>query len=156
MTTETILVIVIVAIAVIAAIVLWRMHYKGLITQEENADLPRVVDKNIECCGEHDVCEAETLLTLTEDIIYYSDEELDEYRGREEDAYSDDEIEEFRDVLLTLQQHEVSGWLKSLSLRQINMPYQVKEEALMMVEEFRWARRENRSLKESKETTEQQ
>ncbi len=147
MTTEAILVISIVAIAIILAVVLWRMHYKGLITHEEDPTLPRVVDKNIECCGEHDVCEAETLLTLTEEIIYYSDEELDAYRGRHEDEYTDDEIEEFRDVLLTLQQHEVSGWLKSLNLRNIEMPFQVKEEALMMVEEFRWARRENRANK---------
>lgn len=151
MTIETILVIAIVAVAVLAAVVLWRMHYKGLITHEEDPALPRTVDKNIECCGEHDVCEAETLLTLTEDIIYYSDEELDRYRGRLEDEYSDEEIEEFRDVLLTLQQHEVSGWLKSLTLRRIEMPFQVKEEALMMVEEFRWIRRENRANKTSAE-----
>ncbi len=147
MSIDTILVISIVSAAVILALILWRMHYKGLITHEEEPKLPKVVDKNIECCGEHDVCEAETLLTLTEEIIYYSDEELDTYRGRQEDEYSDSEIEEFRDVLLTLQQHEVSGWLKSLNLRRIEMPFQVKEEALMMVEEFRWARRENREAK---------
>ncbi|MDO4462216.1 MAG: phospholipase [Bacteroidia bacterium] len=147
MSIDAILVITIVSVAVVLALVLWRMHYKGLITHEEDPSLPKAVDKNIECCGEHDVCEAETLLTLTDDIIYYSDEELDAYRGREEDQYTDSEIEEFRDVLLTLQPHEVSGWLKSIQLRRIEMPYQVKEEALMMVEEFRWARRENRNNK---------
>lgn len=151
MSIDAILVVSIVSVAVILALILWRMHYKGLITHEEDPELPKVVDKNIECCGEHDVCEAETLLTLTEEIIYYSDEELDTYRGRQEDEYSDSEIEEFRDVLLTLQPHEVSGWLKSLNLRRIEMPFQVKEEALMMVEEFRWARRENRETKRPKD-----
>lgn len=99
---------------------------------------------NLECCGAHEVCEAETLLTLSEEIIYYSDEELDAYRDKESDAYSEEETEEFREVLLTLQMHEVTGWLKSLNLRRITPPDSIREEALMIVDEFRQIRRENR------------
>ncbi|MCF0191085.1 MAG: phospholipase [Marinilabiliaceae bacterium] len=148
---ETSILIFVVAIALFLAFLIWHMHNKGLIIKSDDEDShTNVVDKNIECCGEHDVCEAETLLTLADEIIYFSDEELDAYRGRDVDSYSDAEIEEFREVLLTLQQHEVSGWLKSLGLRHIALPAPVREEALMIVDDFRIARRNNRNTNNQK------
>lgn len=110
-----------------------------------------VVNKNIECCGAHEVCEAETLLAMSDEIIYYSDEELDAYRGIEPGAYTPEQIDEFREVLLTLQMHEVSGWLKSLQLRQIEVPLAIRDEALMIVDDFRRVRAENRAAKAAKE-----
>ncbi len=107
----------------------------------------KVVNPNIECCGAHEICEAETLLTLTDQIIYYNDEELDIYRGTAADDYSQEAIEEFRDVLLTLQLHEVAGWLKSIQLRQIELPTCIREEALMIMNDFREARIKNRNSK---------
>lgn len=95
----------------------------------------------VTCCGAHEVCEAETLLALSDKIIYYDDEELDRFRGTPEDAYADEAIDEFREVLLTLQTHEVAGWLRSLALRKIELPSEIKEEALMIVSEFRDERR---------------
>lgn len=95
----------------------------------------------VTCCGAHEVCEAETLLALSDKVIYYDDEELDRFRGTPEDAYSDEAIDEFREVLLTLQTHEVAGWLRSLTLRKIELPTEIKEEALMIVSEFRDERR---------------
>ena len=87
--------------------------------KEEKSEPESLSNPNLECCGAHEICEAETLLTLKEEIIYYSDEELDRYRGISAGDYNKEQIEEFRDVLLTLQMHEVTGWLKSLQLRQI-------------------------------------
>lgn len=93
------------------------------------------------CCGAHEVCEAETLLTLTDEVIYYDDEELDRYRGTAADDYSDGEIDEFREVLLTLQPHEVAGWLRSLGLRGVEPPAEIRDEGLTIVGEFRDERR---------------
>ena len=107
--------------------------------QESDSDALRH-SPSVACCGAHEVCEAETLLTLTDKVIYYDDEELDAYRQRDADDYADNEIDEFREVLLTLQPHEVAGWLRSLGLRGVTPPTQVREEALMIVSEFRDAR----------------
>jgi hypothetical protein len=93
-----------------------------------------------ECCGEHEICESESLLAFTEEIVYFNDEELDEYKGLMPEDYTDLQIEEFRDVLLTLYADEVAGWLKSLQLRGINPPVAIREEALMIVTEFRQMR----------------
>lgn len=92
-------------------------------------------------CGAHEVCEAETLLALSDKVIYYDDEELDRFRGVSPDDYADEQIDEFREVLLTLQTHEVAGWLRSLSLRKVEPPTEIREEALMIVAEFREERR---------------
>ena len=57
--------------------------------------------------------------------------------------YTDLQIEEFRDVLVTLYMDEVAGWLKSLQLRGINPPLAIREEALMVVADFREMRHKN-------------
>ena len=94
--------------------------------------------QDMECCGQHEVCEKESLLAaLSKEIEYYQDEELDRFRGREGDAYSSDEIEEFREVLYTMREDEVAGWVRSLQLRAVELPDSVKEEVLMIVGELR-------------------
>ena len=40
------------------------------------------------CCGMHMVCEKTNLSPLTGEIVYYDDEELDRFRGREADGYT--------------------------------------------------------------------
>lgn len=94
------------------------------------------------CCGAHEVCEAETLLSLSDKVIYYDDEELDRYRGVGPDEYTSEQVDEFREVLLTLQPHEVAGWLRSLNLRQVDPPTDIRDEALMVVSDFREQRRQ--------------
>lgn len=89
------------------------------------------------CCGMHITCEKDSLATLSTEIIYYDDEELDAYRGIAPDGYSDSQIEEFRDVLLTLLPEDIAGWARSLRLRGIEMPACVKEELLLLVSEER-------------------
>lgn len=89
------------------------------------------------CCGMHITCEKDSLATLSTEIIYYDDEELDAYRGIAPDRYSDSQIEEFRDVLLTLLPEDIAGWARSLRLRGIEMPACVKEELLLLVSEER-------------------
>lgn len=93
-----------------------------------------------ECCGMHITCEKDSLLAaVSRKIEYYDDEELDAYAGRKADEYSDSEIEQFRDVLLTLLPQDIAGWGRSLQLRGIALPYDVREELLMIVAEQRRA-----------------
>ena len=90
-----------------------------------------------ECCGTHNVCEKTNLSPLTGEIVYYDDEELDRFRGRESGDYTSEEIEEFRDVLMTLQTRDVAGWARSIQVRCINLPTEIREELLLIVSELR-------------------
>ena len=90
----------------------------------------------MECCGQHEVCEKESLLAaISKQIEYYEDEELDRFRGQT--TYSEEEVEEFREVLYTMRSDEVAGWVRSLELRQINLPNEIKDEVLLIIEERR-------------------
>ncbi|MBK3516036.1 hypothetical protein [Carboxylicivirga marina] len=90
-----------------------------------------------DCCGAHEVCESDSLLSSNDKAEYYEDEELDNYKEMAANSYNDDQIEQFREVLITLKEREVAGWLKSLQIRQINPPDIIREEALMIVAERR-------------------
>ena len=63
--------------------------------------------------------------------------ELDRFQGVDSDAYDEDAVNEFRDVLYTLQDVEVAGWLRSLQLRAISLPDALKDEAFLIVGERR-------------------
>lgn len=89
----------------------------------------------------HMTCEKDSLLAaVSEKPEYYDDEELDRFTGKAADAYAPEEIEEFRDVLLTLRPDEIAPWARSLQLRGITLPAEVREELLMIVAEARAAR----------------
>lgn len=84
------------------------------------------------CCGLHEVCEKEALMAAAgKEIEYYDDEELDVYRGRPSDSYTAEEEEQFEEVLTTMREEEVAGWLRSLQLRGINLPVALRDEVAM-------------------------
>ena len=90
------------------------------------------------CCGQHETCERESLLAaVSKNIEYYDDEELDTYRGRNADEYTDEEVEQFEEILYTMREDEVAGWVRSLQLRGINLPDALKDEVFMIVGEMR-------------------
>ena len=88
--------------------------------------------RDFECCGQHEVCEKESLQAIREDIEYYEDEELDRFRGRT--TYTEEEVEEFREVLYTMRTDEVAGWMRSLQLRQVNLPNELKDEVILLID----------------------
>lgn len=86
------------------------------------------------CTGESTKCEQECMLeAAVKDIEYYDDEQLDRFQGRDSDSYDDDEVEEFADVMYTLKEDEVAGWNRSLILRNINFPNQLKDELIALL-----------------------
>lgn len=91
-----------------------------------------------ECCGQHEVCEKDSLLNTKSQIVYYDDEDLDVFAQRDSSSYTDDEISQFQNVLYTMKDYDVAGWLKSLQLRNIELPDVVREEALMIVSDRRF------------------
>ena len=102
--------------------------------------MPEVQEVDIECCGQHEVCEKESLLAaVSKKIEYYDDEELDKYIGTAADRYTPEQEEEFRDVFYTMQSEDVAGWIRSLQLRGIALPDNIKDEVFLIVGE----RREN-------------
>jgi hypothetical protein len=104
----------------------------------EMESFPEVKEPDAECCGQHEVCEKESLLAaVSKQIEYYDDEELDRFAGRGSDSYSDEEVEEFREILYTTREEEVAGWARSLQLRGIAMPDALKDELFLIIGERR-------------------
>ncbi len=122
----------IVLLIIVLLIVAWFVSRPK--SNEEVEEVNEVAD---DCCGAHEVCESDSLLSSNDDIEYYNDDELDRFQGTTSDAYADEAIEEFRDVLYTLKEREVAGWMKSMQLRRVELPSIIREEALMIVEERR-------------------
>ena len=101
---------------------------------------PEIVEADAECCGQHEICEKESLLAaVSKKVEYYDDEELDKYIGTAADRYTPEQEEEFRDVFYTMQSEDVAGWVRSLQLRGIALPDNIKDEVFLIVGE----RREN-------------
>ena len=87
------------------------------------------------CDGTDDKCEQVCMMeAATREIEYYDDEELDRVRGRQSNQYNDEEAEEFANILYTMQPQEAKGWNRSLILREINVPNQIKDELITMIE----------------------
>lgn len=104
-------------------------------------DAEAVVEPKEECCGMHITCEKDSLLaSVSKEIEYYDDEELDRFAGRLPEEYDEVETEEFRDVLITMRPDDIAGWARSLQLRGIALPSPVRDELLMIVAEARDAR----------------
>ena len=129
-----------VVLGIVAAILGYFRNRKlqKMLERGEITEIPEPKEIPEECCGQHEVCERDSLLAaVSKSIEYYNDEELDRFKGVEADAYDEAAVDEFRDVLFNLQEVEVPGWLRSLQLRGINLPDELKDEAFLIVGERR-------------------
>lgn len=117
----------------------YNRNIQKKIDRRELKEAPPVVTVDSECCGQHQICEKESLLAaVSKQIEYYDDEELDRFKGRPSDGYSEEEIEEFRDILYSMQEVDVAGWSRSLQLRGIELPDELKDELFLIVGERRF------------------
>lgn len=109
-----------------------------MLERGEISEIPEAEVVPEECCGQHETCVRDSLLAaVSKDIEYYDDEELDRFKGTASDAYDDEAVDEFREILYTLQEVEVAGWIRSLQLRGIELPDDLKDEAFLIVGERR-------------------
>ncbi len=113
---------------------------KARLSEEEKKkeeEAAKAKDESSECCGQHEVCEKTNLLNTNLKYEYYDDEELDALSGKNPEDYTDEEIAQLREVFETLKEYDVAGWLRSLQLRNIILPEDIKEEALLIVSDLR-------------------
>lgn len=100
--------------------------------------MPEVKEVDAECCGQHEVCEKDSLLAaVSKKIEYYDDEELDKYIGIAPESYTPGQEDEFRNVFYTMQDTDVAGWVRSLQLRGIALPDNIKDEVFLIIGERR-------------------
>ena len=103
------------------------LHNRQIQKKIESGELkaaPEIVEADAECCGQHEICEKESLLAaVSKKIEYYDDEELDRFRGRPSNGYNEEEVEE---------------WSRSLQLRGIELPDELKDELFLIVGERRF------------------
>ena len=125
-----ILILSIVALGIFAAL------YSLLSSRGKHDDEPIKVVKTCATCDGTPTtkCEQDCMMEAsTKPIEYFDDEELDSFIGRPADSYTDDETEHFSDVLYSMRQDEVAAWCRSLNLRGIQLPNQIKDEVVMMI-----------------------
>lgn len=128
---------IILAALIIVGILLYLWHCYDLKKNGET-EVPATIERPEGCCGQHEVCEKDSLLTgVSAKVVYYEDEELDAYAGMNADEYNNEQIEQFRDVLYTLKLEEVAGWARSIQLRGITLPSIIQDELLMIISEMR-------------------
>lgn len=135
-----ILIVSLIALAVVAAVagVIRNRRLRRQVESGELEAMPEVVEVDSECCGQHEVCEKESLLAaVSRKIEYYDDEELDKYAGVAPDSYTPQQEDEFRDIFYTMQDEDVAGWVRSLQLRGIALPDNLKDEVFLVVGELR-------------------
>lgn len=135
-----ILIISLIALALVAATagIIRNRKLQKKIDRGELDAMPEVQEVDAECCGQHEICERDSLLAaVSKQIEYYDDEELDLFIGRAGDAYTEEETEMFRDVLYTTLDVEVAGWVRSLQLRGIELPDDLKDEVFLIIGERR-------------------
>ncbi|EGF58158.1 hypothetical protein HMPREF9446_01459 [Bacteroides fluxus YIT 12057] len=135
-----ILIISLIVLAFVAAVagVIRNRKLQRKIDRGELDAMPEVQEADAECCGQHEICERDSLLAaVSKKIEYYDDEELDKYIGISPDAYTPEQEDEFRDVFYTMQDTDVAGWVRSLQLRGIALPDNIKDEVFLIIGERR-------------------
>lgn len=136
-----ILVLILIGVVIIGMIAgyFYNRNIQKKIERGEIEEAPQVVEVDSECCGQHQTCERDSLLAaVSKEIEYYDDEELDRFKGHPAEGYEEAEIEEFREILYTLQEIEVAGWSRSLQLRGIELPVELKDELFLIIGERRF------------------
>lgn len=139
----------VVVVAVGLILYAFEVRYRRKKKEEEKEEVPEHLGEpepevesesesgSEECCGLHLVCEKDSLSPMSDEVVYYDDEELDRFVGRDADSYSAEEVEEFRDVLMTLLPGDVAGWARSITQRRLELPPDVRDELLILVNEQR-------------------
>ena len=125
MSTQTII-LALLLLAIVAGFILFsRFRKNGETHDDHHHD-----GEDGTCCGRHTVCTH----GYDNSDLYFDDEELDKFREKPKEEYSDEDIDEFRNVLYTMNKEEVDLWLKCLGKRRIEVPEQIMDEILLILQ----------------------
>lgn len=123
-------------IAMVALGVILRLATHNNNKQNTNTKTQNTNNQPDTCCGRHQTCRLQQQLTQTNNKpLYYDDEELDRYAGKNSTTYNETQIEEFREILYTMNPHEVPQWIQSLQKRNITIPDNLRDEILLIISE---------------------
>ncbi|MBQ7635074.1 MAG: hypothetical protein IJS89_05830 [Bacteroidaceae bacterium] len=88
------------------------------------------------CAAEGTGCYAERMLRHAAQTApqYFEDEELDRFAGTPAGNYSTEQAALFAEVLRTLRAEEVADWLHALTLRGIELPASLRDEAILLMQ----------------------
>ncbi len=126
------------AVVALAAGYIRNRRIQKRIDRGELDAFPEVREVDEECCGQHEMCEKDSLLAaVSRKIEYYDDEELDRFVGTAPEKYTHEQTEMFRQVFYTMQETDVAGWIRSLQLRGISLPDDLKDEVFLVIGERR-------------------
>lgn len=89
------------------------------------------------CCGAHDVCDRDSLLSSGAEVEYFNDEALNQLAHTRPEKFTTEQHKQLSDVLYSLQEKDVAAWLKSLQARGIILPIELREQALLIISERR-------------------
>ncbi|MDD5862728.1 MAG: hypothetical protein PUD15_09295 [Prevotella sp.] len=125
-----ILLLALVALGLFAALLALISHHRG---EKDEVVIPPP-SSCATCDGVNAKCEQECVMeAATQPIEYFDDEELDTFKGRPSDQYTDEEADQFAEVMYTMKPEEVKDWNRSLILRGINVPDQIKDELITLI-----------------------
>jgi hypothetical protein len=126
---------VLIIILVLFALILMGLTYLNRRNKTEETEIK--INNDGECCGAHEVCDRESLLNSDDKIEYFDDEELDFLADIQPEKLSDSQVKQLSDVFFTLKESDVAAWLRSLQMRRIQLPFELREQALLVVSERR-------------------
>lgn len=112
----------------------YRRKHPKITDETEEKAAPETEEHGEICCGRHLICEKPLTPQPGEEIVYYDDEELDRFAGKNADEFTAEETEEVREVMMTLLPEDVPGWVRSIQLRGINLPTELRDELFMLLE----------------------
>ncbi len=134
----TALLLLLLALGIVTAVIDIALQWWRSIRNPGGETEPIIRQRPSDCCGQHEVCEKESLLAaVSKEVEYYDDEELDRFAGRRADNYDREETDEFEEILTTLRSEDVAGWVRSLQLRGIELPEALRDEVILIVGERR-------------------
>ena len=134
----TALLLLLLALGIVAALIGTALQWWHSVHNPGSTTEPVIRQRSSDCCGQHEVCEKESLrAAVSKEVVYYHDEELDRFAGRRADNYDREETDEFEEILTTLRSEDVAGWVRSLQLRGIELPEALRDEVILIVGERR-------------------
>ena len=134
----TALLLLLLALGIVAALIGTALQWWHSVHNPGSTTEPVIRQRSSDCCGQHEVCDKESLLAaVSKAVEYYDDEELDRFAGRRADSYDMRETDEFEEILTTVRSEDVAGWVRSLQLRGIELPEALRDEVILIVGERR-------------------
>ena len=97
-------------------LVLIILVFSSFIRKNNKIEPQSIIEPTSDCCGAHSVCEQDTLLSSSNKIVYYDDDELDILIGVIPINFTNEQVKMLSHVFLTLKESDMAGWLRSLQI----------------------------------------